>query len=190
MPEVVSVEEEPLRDAIRRALDQSASVLEPVDAPDGPSRATTPGRNCSPTRGTSPRSPKLTVLPTLNPDGYVNLLIRQEVNGATAEVQFDVPVIATRETETDVLVKDGQTVVLGGLREQVQEVVKSGIPVLSALPILGGLFGFEERRTTETELFLFITPLVLRDDAAADRAAADGLERAKRLREAVGGPGR
>jgi general secretion pathway protein D len=125
---------------------------------------------------------KLTVLPTINPDGYVNLLIRQEVNSATAEVQFDAPVIATRETETDVLVRDGQTVVLGGLREQLHEVVKSGIPVLSNLPILGGLFGVQQRRTTETELFLFITPIVLRDDASADSAAATALERADQLR--------
>lgn len=124
---------------------------------------------------------KLTVLPTINPDGYVNLLIRQEVNSATAEVQFDAPVIATRETETDVLVKDGQTVVLGGLREQLHEVTKAGIPVLSDLPIVGGLFGVQQRRTTETELFLFITPIVLRDDAAADSAAADALGRADHI---------
>jgi len=124
---------------------------------------------------------KLTVLPTINPDGYVNLLIRQEMNSATAEVQFDAPVIATRETETEVLVKDGQTVVLGGLREQLHEVVKSGIPLLSDIPILGGLFGIQERRTTETELFLFITPLVLRDDAAADSAATRALDRAERV---------
>jgi len=129
---------------------------------------------------------KLTVLPTINPDGYVNLLIRQEVNSATAEVQFDAPVIATRETETDVLVKDGQTLVLGGLREQLQEVTKSGIPVLSDIPLIGGLFGLEQRRTTETELFLFITPMVIRDDAAADTAAASALERANQLRGVTG----
>jgi general secretion pathway protein D len=124
---------------------------------------------------------KLTVLPTINPDGYVNLLIRQEVNSATAEVQFDAPVIATRETETDVLVKDGQTVVLGGLREQLHEVVKSGIPLLSDIPILGGLFGVQERRTTETELFLFITPIVLRDDTTVDSVTVDAMRRAEQV---------
>jgi general secretion pathway protein D len=61
---------------------------------------------------------KLTVLPTINADGYVSLFIRQEVNSATNETQFDAPVIATREAETQVLVRDGQTVVLGGLRER------------------------------------------------------------------------
>ena len=120
---------------------------------------------------------KLTVLPTINQDGYVSLLIRQEVNAATSETQFDAPVISTREAETEVLVKDGQTIVLGGLRERQTEVVKTGIPVLSALPLLGGLFGFQDRRTTETELFLFITPRVLKDDEAAEEAAREALER-------------
>jgi general secretion pathway protein D len=123
----------------------------------------------------------LTVIPTINPDGYVSLLVRQEVNSATAETQFDAPIISTREAETEVLVKDRQTIVLGGLRERQHEVVKSGIPLFSALPIIGGLFGSEERRTTETELFLFITPMVLRDDAAVDTAAAAALERAARV---------
>jgi len=123
---------------------------------------------------------QLTVIPTINPDGYVGLMIRQEVNNATSETQFDAPVISTREAETEVLVRDRQTIVLGGLRERQQDVVKSGIPLLSALPLIGGLFGSEERRTTETELFLFITPWVLADDAAVDSAAAGALERAEK----------
>lgn len=123
---------------------------------------------------------KLTVLPTINADGYVSLVIRQEVNSATNETQFDAPVISTREAETQVLVKDRQTIVLGGLREQQHDVVKGGIPVLSDVPIIGGLFGFEDRRTTETELFLFITPIVLADDQAVDTATAAALERAEK----------
>jgi general secretion pathway protein D len=123
---------------------------------------------------------KLTVIPTINDDGYVSLVIRQEVNNATNETQFDAPVISTREVETEVLVRDGQTIMLGGLREQQHEVTKGGVPLLSDVPIVGGLFGFEERRTTETELFLFITPMVLRDDAAADSAARRALGQAER----------
>jgi len=120
------------------------------------------------------------VLPTINADGYVSLAIRQEVNAATSEIQFVAPVISTREAETQVLVRDRQTVVMGGLRERLQEVTKSGIPLLSELPLLGGLFGFEGGRTIETELFLFITPRVLRDDAEVDASAADALEAARR----------
>ncbi|HEX9729342.1 MAG TPA: secretin N-terminal domain-containing protein [Gemmatimonadales bacterium] len=122
---------------------------------------------------------KLTVLPTINSDGYVALLIRQEINGATAETQFDAPIISTREAETEVLVRDGHTVVLGGLRERQQEVTKGGIPILSELPLVGGLFGFENRRTIETELFLFITPTILTDDETAQAVTDSAAERAR-----------
>jgi general secretion pathway protein D len=111
---------------------------------------------------------KLTVRPTINQDGYVSLLIQQEVNQATSEVQFDAPVISTREAATQVLVKDGQTIVLGGLRDKQKNANQSGIPILSRIPIVGGLFGSTDRSTTETELYLFLTPRILKTDADAD----------------------
>src|SRR5205823_11127814 len=64
---------------------------------------------------------RLTIRPTIKQDGYVSLVVQQEVNAATSEVQFDAPVISTREAVTQVLVKDGQTIVLGGLRDQQRE---------------------------------------------------------------------
>jgi general secretion pathway protein D len=111
---------------------------------------------------------KLTVRPTINQDGYVSLLVQQEVNQATSEVQFDAPVISTREAATQVLVKDGQTIVLGGLRDKQKDANQSGIPILSHIPIVGGLFGSADRSTTETELYLFLTPRILKTDADAD----------------------
>lgn len=111
---------------------------------------------------------KLTVRPTINQDGYVSLLIQQEVNQATSEVEFDAPVISTREAATQVLVKDGQTIVLGGLRDRQKTATQTGIPVLSHLPIIGGLFGSADRSTSETELYLFLTPRILKTDADAD----------------------
>jgi general secretion pathway protein D len=118
---------------------------------------------------------RLTVRPTINQDGYVSLLIQQEVNQATAEVAFDAPVISTREAETQVLVKDGQTIVLGGLRDRERDVAQSGIPILSALPLIGGLFGGSSRQTTETELYLFLTPRIIQTDADADSVTAPRL---------------
>jgi len=111
---------------------------------------------------------RLTIRPTINQDGYVSLIVQQEVNAATSEVQFDAPVISTREAVTQVLVKDGQTIVLGGLRDQQRERTQSGIPILSGIPIIGGLFGSADRRKTETELYLFLTPRILKTDADAD----------------------
>jgi general secretion pathway protein D len=118
---------------------------------------------------------KLTIRPTINQDGYVSLLIQQEVNAATTEVLFDAPVISTREAATQLLVRDGQTIVLGGLRDRQRDVNQSGIPILSHLPLLGGLFGSAERHTAETELYLFLTPRILKTDADADSVTAPRL---------------
>jgi general secretion pathway protein D len=118
---------------------------------------------------------KLTIRPTINQDGYVSLLIQQEVNAATSEVQFDAPVISTREAVTQVLVKDGQTIVLGGLRDRQRDVTQTGIPILSGIPIIGGLFGSADRRRTETELYLFLTPRIIRTDQDADSVTAPRL---------------
>lgn len=120
---------------------------------------------------------KLTVRPTINQDGYVSLLIQQEINQATSEVQFDAPVISTREAVTQVLVKDGQTIVLGGLRDQQKDVTHSGVPILSGIPIIGGLFGSVDRKANRTELYLFLTPRILRTDADADSVTVPRLQR-------------
>jgi len=111
---------------------------------------------------------KLSVVPTINQDGYVSLTIQQEINAATGETQFDAPVISTREAYTQVLIKDGQTIVIGGLRDLQKDRVQSGVPVLSGIPIVGGLFGSSSRRSSATELYLFLTPRILRTDADAD----------------------
>lgn len=123
---------------------------------------------------------RLTVRPTINQDGYVSLLIQQEINQATSEVQFDAPVISTREAVTQVLVRDGQTIVLGGLRDQQKDVTQTGIPILSSIPILGGLFGGTDRRSTETELYLFLTPRIIRTDAEADSVTVPRLPKGVR----------
>ena len=118
---------------------------------------------------------KLTVRPTINQDGYVSLLIQQEINQATSEVQFDAPVISTREAVTRVLVKNGQTIVIGGLRDQQRDLSQGGVPILSAIPLIGGLFGHVDRKANRTELYLFLTPRILKTDADADSVTAPRL---------------
>jgi general secretion pathway protein D len=118
---------------------------------------------------------KLTVLPTINQDGYVSLVIQQEISQATGETQFSAPVISSRETVTQVLVADRQTIVIGGLRDRVHDQIRTGIPVLSSIPLIGGLFGGTKTRTTETELYLFITPTILASDEDADNATRQRL---------------
>jgi general secretion pathway protein D len=121
---------------------------------------------------------KLGVRPTISADGYVMLHVTQEVSAATTETQFDAPVISTRSVQTQLLLKDGQTVILGGLSDRQRDVSQEGVPFLSSIPLLGGLFGRASRRTTETELFLFITPRIIADDADADAVTKPAQDRA------------
>ena len=112
---------------------------------------------------------KLTVRPTISVDGTVQLDVTQEVSNATTETAFNAPVISTRSIRTDLLVHDGQTIVLGGLSDNERDIQASGIPILSSIPFLGGLFGRYDRTGTQTELFVFLTPRVIRTDEDAKR---------------------
>lgn len=123
---------------------------------------------------------KLTVRPTISADGYVMLEVTQEVNAATAETQFDAPIISTRTLQTRLLIRDGQTAVIGGLSDQQRDRNQGGIPVLSSIPWLGGLFGRAVRRATNTELYLFLKPTVLYTDGDIDRESAPYRQRAEK----------
>lgn len=125
---------------------------------------------------------KLTVRPSISADGAVQLDVTQEVSSATAETAFNAPVISTRSIQTQLLVRDGQTVALGGLTDRQRDQTRRGVPILASLPWLGGLFGSSERRTTETELFVFLTPRVIRTDEEAASASQPYEERTRERR--------
>ena len=118
----------------------------------------------------------LTIVPTVNADGYVNLQLSQEVSSATNETQFGAPVISTREASTYLFVRDGQTTVIGGLVDRQSEKSRSGVPFLIDIPLLGALFGTTRVNTSNAELFLFLTPHVVQTDEDLDRLR-EGLER-------------
>jgi general secretion pathway protein D len=127
----------------------------------------------------------LTITPTINPDGYVNLQVSQTDNSATNEVQFDAPIINKREATTQVFVRDGQTTVIGGLADKVRDQSVSGIPILSRIPIIGPLlFGNTQRTDVTSELFLFLTPHIISSDEDLDKfreAVKDGSDLLKQV---------
>jgi general secretion pathway protein D len=124
---------------------------------------------------------KLSVRPTISIDGTVQLSVTQEVSNATSETAFNAPVISTRSVKTDLLVHDGQTIVLGGLTDTEHDVQTSGIPILSSIPFIGGVFGSHSRTGAETELFIFLTPRVIRSDEDAKRLTDPLRARARRI---------
>jgi general secretion pathway protein D len=124
---------------------------------------------------------KLRVVPTISADGYVMLQVSQEINAATAEQAFNAPVISTRSVQTKLLIRDGQTIVLGGLTDRQHEVQQGGVPFFSSIPLLGGLFGHASRTTTETELLLFLTPRIIRDDQDVEDLTTPLRQRARKI---------
>jgi general secretion pathway protein D len=112
----------------------------------------------------------LTITPTINPDGYVNLQVSQTDNSATNEVQFDAPIINKREATTQIFIRDGQTTVIGGLAGKTHASDVSGIPFLSRIPLIGPLlFGRTTRNEDTSELFLFLTPHIISSDEDIDK---------------------
>ena len=112
----------------------------------------------------------LTITPTINPDGYVNLAVKQTNNSATNDVAFDAPIISKREATTQIFIRDGQTTVMGGLSENTVNNTVSGIPILSRIPWIGGLlFGNTQKTNDVSELYLFLTPHIVSSDDDIDR---------------------
>lgn len=114
----------------------------------------------------------LKVTPRVNASGLVLLDIAQEVSDISSRsIQgISSPIISTRRVSTSIAVQDGQVVTLGGLFRDSNSFGKNGLPILSRIPILGGLlFGNQKNVQNRTELIILIKPHVLRtaDDARA-----------------------
>ena len=114
---------------------------------------------------------QLTVVPTVNNDGYVTFRVLQEVSNVsqqTIQAAQNAPVITTREAETSAIVKDGHTIVIGGLIGETSQATESGVPLLKDIPILGFLFRTRGVSRQRTELAIFLTPYVVSSDEQAD----------------------
>jgi len=116
-----------------------------------------------------PVGKSLTITPTINTDGYVNMEVVQTNNDVSNNLLFDAPIINEREASTTVFVRDGQTTVIGGLSDNTSDETSSGIPFFSRLPLIGWLFGNTTRSSRTTELFLFLTPHIVSSDEDIDR---------------------
>jgi type IV pilus assembly protein PilQ len=79
-----------------------------------------------------------------------------------------VPSIDTRNIQTQVLVKDGQTVVLGGIMETERRDNVKKVPLLGDVPVIGNLFKSTNKINNRDELLIFITPKILREGSSID----------------------
>lgn len=110
---------------------------------------------------------RLEFTPTIMADGMIGLKIVQEVSAldyanALTVSGFVVPALSTRRTETELLLRDGQSFAIAGLVDNRLTEVVSKIPGLGDIPILGALFTSRSMQRNNTELLVMVTPLIVK----------------------------
>ena len=113
----------------------------------------------------------LTVTPHITPDNNIIMDIRVHKDNvgeviSTGGLGGTVPSIDTRSIETQVLVKDGQTIVLGGIYETERRETVNKVPFLGDLPVVGFFFRSKQRVDNKAELLIFVTPRILEEGSS------------------------
>jgi len=116
---------------------------------------------------------KLKIKPTINSEKTVVLDIEQEVSDTLPNVTvgqegFTFPAFSTRKTKTSIIVPDKQGIIIAGIMTKKKDKNYQGIPVLSAIPLLGNLFRYTVNESTKTELVMILTPHVISNNSEGD----------------------
>ena len=105
---------------------------------------------------------RLEVTPSITPDGKVQMALKIEKD-AIGEYTNNGPSINTNELQTNVLVNDGETIVLGGIFDDLKTNNYQKVPFLGDLPVVGNLFKNNSKKSSQTELLIFVTPRIVND---------------------------
>lgn len=109
---------------------------------------------------------KLYVTPTINKDGFITMKIKPEVSSSTSNYTYGspattVPIVTTTQAETSVTVKDGTTIIIGGLIKDQRTNTVDKIPFLGDIPIAGAAFRRTIKQVVKQELVVFLTPHIV-----------------------------
>lgn len=115
---------------------------------------------------------QLHVKPVIGDDGFIRIYIKPEISSQNGELTYTVgttanpitnkvPIINTTLIETNAMVKDGYTMILGGLHKDEVSKSRKGIPFLMDIPFLGKVFGSQADSVTKTEIVIFLTPHIV-----------------------------
>jgi len=156
---------------------QEASILIGKNLPYATS-TTTPVTGSEPITAESvtfiPVGIKLHVTPTIHEDGYITMKIKPEIS-TEEPIPYSygtgnpsVPIVDTDEVQTTIRVKDGVTIIMGGLMTDEVSDSKSKVPILGDLPFIGKAFNTEDRNVQKTEIIIFLTPHIINGDVRDD----------------------
>lgn len=104
---------------------------------------------------------ELLVTPQIAPNGYVILDVTVKKDGVSNASVGEEPILDKREIKTKLMVKSGETIVLGGIYETDKARARTQVPLLGDIPLLGWLFGSTAIRNESKELLIFITPKII-----------------------------
>ncbi len=129
----------------------------------------------------------LSVTPRINYNGIIILDVSQEVSQVSSNETsgIDSPVISNRELKTKLAIKDGQTILIGGLIQRQTDNTDSGVPLLKDIPVLGWLFKSASKTTRKTELLVMITPYVIETEDVLDQYIKKFQEKVHNLRKTI-----
>lgn len=109
----------------------------------------------------------LKVTPTILPDGQIILDLEISQNKISPLAVNGTPAIETQELKTQVIVRDGQTVILGGIFEKSDAELIHKLPIIANLPLIGGVFSRRECNLVRKELLIFVSPRVMTEKQVA-----------------------
>jgi len=132
---------------------------------------------------------RLNVVPQVSEEGYINMIIHPSITSSSSHVtakniagsdsttaittEVDYPIIDVREAQTQVLMKDGETIVIGGLLKDVKSKSVIGVPFLSKIPFLGKFFTRETIDNSKVDLLIFISAHVIKDEEFSPEEIAE-----------------
>lgn len=130
---------------------------------------------------------QLKITPHTTESDLIRLDLYQEISSLGGSVPVgtnqEVPITNKRSAETSVVVRNNETVVIGGLIKDDLTITERKVPLLGDLPILGYLFRYQSRQKAKTNLILFLTPHIIRDSEALEKISNEKRKRAEEFRE-------
>ena len=105
----------------------------------------------------------LTVTPRISDDGYISMAIRPEISSASYDYQAfrQIPVVQKTYSETTVMIKDGQTIIIAGMIQNDKREIEQSVPFFGRIPLLGLLFKSVQEQLATRETVVFLTPRII-----------------------------
>ncbi|MGD0387999.1 MAG: hypothetical protein ABSC42_03505 [Tepidisphaeraceae bacterium] len=125
----------------------------------------------------------LSFRPFVGDDGYVRMEIHPE--DSTGSVTNNLPSKTTSEVTSNVMIKDGNTIVIGGLFREVSVTSRNQVPLLGDIPLIGWLFRSKTDQTQRQEIIILLTPHIIKDESLYNKASVEEMKEAERERVGV-----